>query len=207
MGQCTVNNQAPSLRSDIQYFFEYVTFQGKSIPVPTAVGKASLYGNNKDGFLGKKTATGTPLRPNSKIGAIQAFPLARLWGRAPLQLNITRTDNQEKVKVAADDRGPFETKKHGNKCEFVAHSKRVIDLSFAAGKAIHFTSGIIEVNIQPELGTAWPPKNEKELAGWVARFPGFQTAAGKKIAEEFAKHFKESKLKTNPTTNPNGYYL
>lgn len=203
MGQCTVNNQAPSLRSDIQYFFENVTYQGKLIPVPTALGKASLYGNAKDGFLGKKTATGATLTARSKIGAIQAFPLARLWGRTPLQINITRTDSHAKVKIAADDRGPFEPRKNGNNCELVAHTQRVIDLSFAAGKAIHFTSGIIEVSVQPELGTSWPPKNEKELTGWIARFPGFQTEEGKKIAQELLKKFKGAK--TVPTNTSKDY--
>lgn len=192
MGHCTVSNKAPPLRSEIQYFFEFISYQGQSIPIPTAIGKASLYGNSKDGFLGKKTATGTPLKAESRIAAIQAFPLAKLWGRNPLKLQISRTDTNENVLVTADDRGPYEAIKKGKKCEMVPHSKRVADLSFGAGKIIHFTSGIINIKIRPELGTSWPPKNQKELDGWIARFPGFQTEQGKKIAEELKKRFPAS---------------
>ncbi len=193
MGQCTINNQRPPLQSNIQYSFEYVRFLGHKIPVPTAIGMASLYANHKDGFLGKATSTGTTLKASSKVGATQAFPLARLWGKNPLLLRVTRLDTSQSVKVAADDRGPYEKRENGNTCEFIAHRQRAIDLTFAAGRQIDFSDGALRVKIQPELGTAWPPRNQQELDGWIARFPAFQTAAGTKALQALKELDKKRK--------------
>ncbi|GEM_PF-6897740 len=184
---CTVKNSPPSLSGPIRYVFEYLVHQGHRIGVPTAYGKASFYANAKDGFQGRQTSTGIQLTAQSQIGATQAFPLARLWEASPLRLHITRADNSKKVVVFAEDRGPYERRDLSNgKCEYIPHSQRVIDLTYAAALKLDFIrQGDTEVKVQPELGTSWPPRSEKELKVWILRFPAFRTKEGQRIAAQW----------------------
>lgn len=78
-------------------------------------GIASWYGRK---FAGKRTSGGAPYDPYKMTAASRVLPL-------PTYVRVTNLDNGRHVIVKVNDRGPF-----------VAN--RIIDLSYAAAKRLHF---------------------------------------------------------------------
>jgi len=97
-----------------------------SIITPFKIGKASFYGTKKDGFLGKKMASGYVLTRNCLYAASKTLPFGTL-------LLVTNIKNGLSVVVRVMDRGPFV---HG----------RVLDLSHSAAQQIDM-KGVSKVKI------------------------------------------------------------
>ena len=81
------------------------------------IGVASWYGQK---FHGRLTASGEDYDMYAMSAAHKALPL-------PTIVRVTNLDNGAKVEVRVNDRGPF-------------HDDRLIDLSFAAARALGFAS-------------------------------------------------------------------
>ena len=92
------------------------------LPAQTQSGKASYYAKN---FNGRRTASGERLHRDSLTCAHRNYPFGTM-------LRVTNMLNGRQVVVRVNDRGPF-------------HKGRIIDLSWAAAKAI----GIIAQGIAP----------------------------------------------------------
>jgi rare lipoprotein A len=101
------------------------------------VGMASWYGPH---FQGKKTANGESYDMNELTCAHRSLPLGS-WVR------VTNLKNQRSVFVRVNDRGPVP-------------ENRVVDLSFAAAKAVGL-AGIGKVKLEPVRGG--DPKMAQEL--------------------------------------------
>ena len=92
----------------------------------TERGRASWYGKK---FHGKKTASGEPYDMFAMTAAHKTLPI-------PSYVRVTNLENGKTCVVRVNDRGPF-------------HSKRIIDLSYAAAARIGITtSGHAEVEIR-----------------------------------------------------------
>ena len=93
---------------------------------PSQTGIASWYG---PGFHGKTTASGAVYDQNDFTAAHQALPLGT-------RVMVTNLENGSSTEVIINDRGPFA-------------KGRIIDLSFAAGKALGMIGpGTIPVRVQ-----------------------------------------------------------
>lgn len=89
-------------------------------------GIASWYGRD---FHGKMTTSGERFDMNEMTAAHPTLPI-------PSYVRVINLDNQKTVVVRINDRGPF-------------HSKRIIDLSYAAAKKLGFTGrGVAKVRIE-----------------------------------------------------------
>lgn len=101
----------------------------------TQQGKASWYGK---GFHGRKTASGERYDMHAMTAAHPTLPI-------PSYVKVTNLKNNKEVVVRINDRGPF-------------HSKRVMDLSYAAAKKLDFTQqGIASVKVEqlvPQTGSS-----------------------------------------------------
>ena len=89
------------------------------------VGRASWYGRH---FVGRKTASGERYDMNAMTAAHKTLPLASY-------VRVTNTSNHKSVVVKINDRGPYVR-------------GRVIDLSFAAAKALelqHVGTGRVQI--------------------------------------------------------------
>lgn len=80
------------------------------------VGIASWYGEK---FQGRKTSNGEIFDMNGISAAHKTLPI-------PTMVRVTNLDNGQKIELRINDRGPF-------------HDDRIIDLSFAAAKALGFS--------------------------------------------------------------------
>lgn len=111
-------------RTPLQYVYisskPYVVRGKRYIPQKNyeydEVGLASWYGV-RDGFDGKKKATGEIFNSNEFTAAHRTLPL-------PSIVKVTNLRNNKSVIVLVDDRGPYE------------YAGRIIDLSYRAAKAI-----------------------------------------------------------------------
>lgn len=92
---------------------------------PRQVGVASWYG---PGFNGRPTASGEIFDMHQLTAAHRTLPL-------PSYIRVTHVGNGRSVIVKVNDRGPY-------------HSKRVLDLSYAAAQALGF-KGVARVSIEP----------------------------------------------------------
>ena len=91
-----------------------------------ATGIASWYG---PGFHGSPTASGERYNQHELTAAHRTLPI-------PSFVEVTRLDNQRKVVVRVNDRGPF-------------HDDRIIDLSYAAAKQLDMVqNGTAQVKIK-----------------------------------------------------------
>ena len=90
------------------------------------IGIASWYGKK---FHGRKTAMGEKYDMYGLSAAHKALPL-------PTMVRVTNLDNGRSIEVRVNDRGPF-------------HEDRVIDLSYAAARALGFeTKGTAPVVVE-----------------------------------------------------------
>lgn len=80
------------------------------------VGIASWYGEK---FQGRKTSNGEIFDMHALSAAHKTLPI-------PTMIRVTNLDNGKKIDVRVNDRGPF-------------HDDRILDLSFAAAKALGFS--------------------------------------------------------------------
>ena len=97
-----------------------------SVPSAPGSGKASWYGNQ---FNGRPTASGEIFSERELTAAHPTLPFGSI-------VEVTNTENNKKIRVRINDRGPF-TK------------GRIIDLSKEAFSKIADTNkGIIDVNIK-----------------------------------------------------------
>ena len=98
-------------------------------PAPKPVtqsGTASWYG---PGFLGRETASGETYDPNALTAAHRTLPLGA-------RVRVTNLQNDLHVEVRINDRGPFV-------------GERIIDLSYAAAKAIDLVGpGTAQVRLE-----------------------------------------------------------
>lgn len=98
----------------------------KNIGEFTQIGQASWYGK---AFHGRKTAGGERFDMNKLTAAHPTLPI-------PSYARVTNLKNGKSVVVRINDRGPF-------------HSKRIIDVSQAAAKALGFLSqGVANVKVE-----------------------------------------------------------
>lgn len=94
-------------------------------------GIASWYGAE---LAGNPTASGEPFDPNALTAAHPELPFGT-------QVVVTNLDNQQKVTVTINDRGPFV-------------DDRIIDLSRAAAEELGFVAnGTTKVDIEVPAGT------------------------------------------------------
>jgi rare lipoprotein A len=101
---------------------------------PTLSGIASYYGKE---FHGRKTASGEPFNMNALTAAHRTLPFNTT-------VKVTNARNGKNVTVRINDRGPF-------------IAGRIIDLSYAAAKAIGLLSiGQVTVTI-----ISYPPSENK----------------------------------------------
>ena len=115
----------------------------ETTPVRTEVGKASWYG---PGFDGKKTATGEVFDQTEMTAAHPTLPIGT-------KAEVTNLDNDKKVEVRINDRGPHV-------------EDRVIDVSRAAAKKLDMVEeGTAQVKIEtkaPEDKDSTGHYNKKE---------------------------------------------
>jgi len=98
-------------------------------PVQTEVGEASWYG---PGFQGKETASGEIFDQTKMTAAHPSLPMGT-------EVKVTNLDNDEKVEVRINDRGPYT-------------EDRVIDVSRAAAKKLDMVKdGTAHVKIETKL--------------------------------------------------------
>jgi len=88
-------------------------------------GIASVYGS-RDGYAGKKTASGERMNPGAMTAAHKSLPFGS-------RVRVTNKKNGRSVTVRINDRGPFVR-------------GRVIDLSPAAARALGF-AGLAPVSL------------------------------------------------------------
>lgn len=118
------------------------------------IGIASWYGKK---FHGRKTAMGEKYDMYGLSAAHKALPL-------PTMVRVTNLDNGRSIEVRVNDRGPF-------------HEDRVIDLSYAAARALGFeTKGTAPVVVEaidevnhPELAAS-TSKNQESYYLQVGAF-------------------------------------
>ena len=98
-------------------------------------GLASWYG---EPFQGRPTASGEPFDMYALTAAHRTLPLSTC-------VEVRRVDDDRSVRVRVNDRGPFDD-----------DSRRIIDLSYTAGRALGLIgSGTAEVEVRAmETGTA-----------------------------------------------------
>lgn len=114
----------------------------------TQSGKASFYAKK---FIGRKTASGEMLHPDSLTCAHRTYPFGTL-------LKVTNPANQQSVIVRVTDRGPYVR-------------GRIIDLSFRAAKEIGIVAqGIAPVVVERYSGTFTPPFKPED----VLELPDFE---------------------------------
>lgn len=98
----------------------------KQIQAFSQKGTASWYGK---GFHGRKTASGERYDMYALTAAHPTLPI-------PSYVKVTNLKNNKEIVVRINDRGPF-------------HSKRVMDLSYAAAKKLDFTQqGVATVKVE-----------------------------------------------------------
>ena len=98
-------------------------------PIHTEIGEASWYG---PGFHGKKTATGEIFDQTKMTAAHPSLPMGT-------KAEVTNLNNDKKIKVRINDRGPY-------------IENRVIDVSRAAAKKLDMEKdGIAQVKIEAKL--------------------------------------------------------
>ena len=103
-------------------------------------GTASWYGTK---FHGQHTANGEVYDLYGMSAAHKTLPL-------PTYVQVTNLDNQRKVIVRVNDRGPF-------------YSDRIIDLSFAAAKKLGFADqGTARVRVEGIDPVAWQQQNNPD---------------------------------------------
>ena len=119
-----------SEHSDGQHKLTYQDKRNSGIqPVRTEIGEASWYG---PGFHGKKTASGEIFDQKEMTAAHPSLPMGT-------EVKVTNLDNDEKIKVRINDRGPYA-------------KDRVIDLSRAAAKKLDMENeGTAPVKIETKL--------------------------------------------------------
>jgi len=99
----------------------------KAPKVPYQVGKAAWYGRM---FQGRKTANGEIFHAEDLTAAHRRLPLGSL-------VRVTNLTNGKSVVVRVNDRGPW-------------YGDRIIDLSYAASKAIGMIkAGVARVRLDP----------------------------------------------------------
>ena len=104
------------------------------------VGIASWYGQK---FQGRKTSNGEIFDMYLPSAAHKSLPI-------PTMVRVTNLDNGRKIEVRVNDRGPF-------------HDDRMIDLSFAAAKALGFsTQGTAPVVVEAIDAINYPEKAQKQ---------------------------------------------
>ncbi|MGH9475041.1 MAG: septal ring lytic transglycosylase RlpA family protein [Terriglobales bacterium] len=97
----------------------------RAAPPPYQVGIASWYGQF---FQGKETTSGHPYNMYAMTAAHRTLPLGT-------RVRVTNLENHLAVVLTINDRGPVPT-------------TRVIDLSYAAARALHFVGeGLTPVSI------------------------------------------------------------
>jgi rare lipoprotein A len=89
-------------------------------------GMASVYGNKRDGYAGKRTASGERVQSGALTAAHKSLPFGTM-------VRVTNRRNNKSVVVRINDRGPFVR-------------GRVIDLTPAGASAIGF-SGLAPVSL------------------------------------------------------------
>jgi rare lipoprotein A len=89
-------------------------------------GMASMYGTRRDGYAGRRTASGERVNSGSLTAAHKTLPFGTL-------VRVTNRRNNKSVVVRINDRGPFVR-------------GRVIDLTPAGARAIGF-SGLAPVSL------------------------------------------------------------
>lgn len=101
-------------------------------------GEASWYGTK---FHGQATANGEEYDLYGMTAAHKTLPL-------PTYVQVTNLDNQRKIIVRVNDRGPF-------------YSSRIIDLSYAAAKKLGFAErGVARVLVEGIDPVAWQQQND-----------------------------------------------
>jgi rare lipoprotein A len=104
------------------------------------VGIASWYGQK---FQGRKTSNGEIFDMYTASAAHKSLPI-------PTMVRVTNLDNGKKIEIRVNDRGPF-------------HDDRIIDLSFAAAKALGFSSqGTAPVVVEAIDAVNYPEKAPKQ---------------------------------------------
>ncbi len=104
------------------------------------VGIASWYGQK---FQGRKTSNGEIFDMYIASAAHKGLPI-------PTMVRVTNLDNGRKIEVRVNDRGPF-------------HDDRIIDLSFAAAKALGFsTQGTAPVVVEAIDAINYPKKAQMQ---------------------------------------------
>ena len=110
-------------------------------------GIASWYGTK---FHGRRTSSGEPYNMYTMTAAHRSLPL-------PTYAEVTNLENNRRIIVRINDRGPF-------------HSNRIIDLSYAAAKKLGITAngtGMVEVRaIDPRSHNAkkTPTQTSQQIA-------------------------------------------
>lgn len=101
-------------------------------------GEASWYGTK---FHGQATANGEEYDLYGMTAAHKTLPL-------PTYVQVTNLDNQRKIIVRVNDRGPF-------------YSSRIIDLSYAGAKKLGFAErGVARVLVEGIDPVAWQQQND-----------------------------------------------
>tara|TARA_R110000796_G_scaffold63377_14_gene146757 strand:+ start:3388 stop:4311 length:924 start_codon:yes stop_codon:yes gene_type:complete len=101
-------------------------------------GEASWYGTK---FHGQATANGEEYDLYGMTAAHKTLPL-------PTYVQVTNLDNQRKIIVRVNDRGPF-------------YSTRIIDLSYAAAKKLGFAErGVARVRVEGIDPVVWQQQND-----------------------------------------------
>ena len=128
------------------------------------VGIASWYGQK---FQGRKTSNGEIFDMHLASAAHKSLPI-------PTMVRVTNLDNGRKIEVRVNDRGPF-------------HDDRIIDLSFAAAKALGFsTQGTAPVVVEAIDAINYPEKAQKQKPA----SPKIYLQAGAFQSKESARNLK-----------------
>ena len=126
--KCSVSKTACPKAETRSYVINGVRYYPQKHIEYTKVGIASYYGV-RDGFHGKKTATGEIFNAYGMTAAHKTLPL-------PCLVSVTNLSNGKSVVLKVNDRGPF-------------HGKRIIDVSEGAAQALGFhKKGITKVRVE-----------------------------------------------------------
>ena len=128
----TVTNGFMHFLLSVVMFFSNIK-PAETLPVLIQKGKASFYAKK---FSGRRTAYGERIRAEALEGAHLTLPLNTL-------VEVTNTTNNRSVIIRINDRGPFA-------------KGRIVDLTYAAAKAIGMISQGVAIVSLRVVGTGEP---------------------------------------------------
>jgi rare lipoprotein A len=148
-------------------------------------GEASWYGTK---FHGQATANGEEYDLYGMTAAHKTLPL-------PTYVQVTNLDNQRKIIVRVNDRGPF-------------YSTRIIDLSYAAAKKLGFAErGVARVRVEGIDPVVWQQQNDPSYLVSDRSRSEAPTAAVAVPAPEEPVAWQQAPVVNTATASQGQYYL